>query len=136
LIKLQITRQILEATRLIKVRYFTLKELRWFFLSIIVISSLFTISSSFILGFSTQEVFVGESLEENILVISEPNVITPSQSHIPLNWASDIRELNGIESVSPETVDIVVDQTHQKPVFFRGITQEYSVNGLKTHLIT
>ena len=121
----QFRRQIRDLTCLIRVRHFSMKELRWFLFSIIIISSLFTISASFILGFNTQEVFVGQTQDPNLLIISQPNAYTPSQSQVPLYWSADIIELEGIDFVSPETVDIVVDQTHKQPVFFRGVTQEY-----------
>lgn len=110
---------------LMRVPQFSVQELRWFLLTILVISSLFTIASSFLLGFSAQEVFVGRSTDPNVLIISEPN-ITPAQSHISIYWVEDIAALDGVLGVSPETVDIVVDRTNGDTPYFRGVTRNYT----------
>jgi hypothetical protein len=112
----------------LKIKIFDFYSIKWFFLSLIAISTLFTVSSSFLLGFSTQNLFTDDS-EKNILIISEPK-ITPAQSQIPLFWIEDITQLPGIELVSPETVDLVIDQSNGQSPYFRGVTDNYkqSVN--------
>jgi len=106
-----------------KTKLFSFKELKWFILSLVVLSSLFSVGTSFLLGFSEQELFISES-SDDIIVISEPE-ITPAQSRIPHFWTYDILELSGVQYVSPETVDVIIDHTHDETPFFRGVTSDY-----------
>ena len=108
---------------LLNIKIVDFRSLKWFFLSVITISTLFTISSSFLLGFQNQSLFV-ENSANNILVITQPS-ITPAQSHIPLFWVEDIQQLKGISVISPETIDLVIDRSHSQTPYFRGITSNY-----------
>ena len=108
---------------LVRTKLLDFNSLKWFFLSVIAISTLFTVSTSFLLGFQNQQLFTDNS-EANILVISQPQ-ITPAQSQIPLFWIDDIQQLPGIQTVSPETVDLVIDQTNGQTPYFRGITDNF-----------
>lgn len=108
---------------LVRTKIFDVGNLKWFFLSIITISTLFTVSTSFLLGFQNQQLFT-DSTEPNTLIISQPK-ITPAQSQVPLFWINDIQQLKGITVVSPETVDLVIDQSNGQTPYFRGVTPNF-----------
>ncbi|MHA1984876.1 MAG: hypothetical protein ACW967_11005, partial [Candidatus Hodarchaeales archaeon] len=53
------------------------------------------------------------------------NKLSPTLSKVPSYWIEDINKINGVLRISPETVDIVVDESNQKPVFLKGVTDSY-----------
>ncbi|MHA2104522.1 MAG: ABC transporter permease [Candidatus Hodarchaeales archaeon] len=107
---------------LAKVKWFFFRELRWFFLSLIIIATLFSLSISFLIGIGSQEIFISEN--DDVLIISE-NKLSPTLSKVPSFWIEDINKINGVLRISPETIDIVVDESNQKPVFLRGVTDSF-----------
>ena len=108
---------------LVRTKILDFSNLKWFFLSIITISTLFTVSTSFLLGFQNQQLFT-DATTPDTLIISQPK-ITPAQSQVPLFWIDDIQQLEGIKAVSPETVDLVIDQSHGQTPYFRGVTSNF-----------
>ena len=119
---------------LLRVRILDLRTLKWFLLSIITISTLFTVSSSFLLGFQNQQLFTDGSAP-NVLIISQPK-ITPAESQIPLFWINDIQQLPGISVISPETVDVVIDQTNGQTPYFRGVTDNFRTISSKFSMVS
>ncbi|OLS23723.1 MAG: hypothetical protein HeimC3_23660 [Candidatus Heimdallarchaeota archaeon LC_3] len=114
--------QVKEIFVLSRVKLFFFRELRWFIISIILIATLFSLSLSFLTGLGSQEIFISDS--DDVLIISE-NKFSPTLSRVPSYWVEDIRKISGVKIISAETVDIVYDDSNQKPVFLRGVTEFY-----------
>ena len=100
---------------LIYVKIFTFKDLWFFLLGIVFVSSISGSIGAFILGVSQEEFFLND--QDNIVIVSPPGVTTPFTGSVPLSLQSDILKISGV-LVRPalplyETaLADVLDQTH------------------------
>ncbi|MFX0202246.1 MAG: ABC transporter permease, partial [Candidatus Hodarchaeota archaeon] len=98
------------------------RDIRLFLINIFLISFLFTITLSIFLGISRTEPFVSET--KNTVVLTEPGW-EPMFSTIPTYLVEDLLQLEGTIAVSPETVDLCYQADANRPVFIRGVTDEF-----------
>ncbi|MFX0208778.1 MAG: ABC transporter permease, partial [Candidatus Hodarchaeota archaeon] len=109
---------------LVRLKIIPLKKLRLFIIGIIIISGICSSSATFLLGIANMQYILGE--EDNVLLITAPDVTTPITSIIPIFPATALRNCTGVLTVSPETLGInILYRDSNFPVTVRGITSEY-----------
>ncbi|MHA2054727.1 MAG: ABC transporter permease, partial [Candidatus Hodarchaeales archaeon] len=114
-----------KTTNLLQLRIFPLKDLWLFLLGIIFVSFASGAFGAFMLGVDAEEFFLGE--RDNILVITQPGISTPFTGQVPLSLQSDIQQILGVRTISPETLGLSVAQNFDdKSIVVRGITSNYT----------
>ena len=108
------------------------KSLATFFISIFLASMIFSSSGTFITSFYNGTIqYLGDS--EDTLIISSNISATIATSHIPFWLITPLSKINGVESVSPETIAVCSSDSHS--FFVRGIFPSEFFKNQYIHII-
>ena len=79
---------------------------------------------AFMLGISQEEFFI--EVADNVLVITEPGSTTPLTGNVPEYLQDDIKKVDGVLEISPETLGLAIAQNlNDKSIIVRGITPNF-----------
>ncbi|MCK4849571.1 MAG: ABC transporter permease, partial [Candidatus Heimdallarchaeota archaeon] len=80
---------------------------------------------AFMLGVDAEEFFLGD--RDNVLVVTQPGISTPFTGQVPLSLQSDIQQIPGVLTISPEILGLSVAQNlDDKSIVVRGVTSNYT----------
>ena len=102
-------------------RYIPKNRFVVFFSGILIISIISGIFLSFGAGITQQDYFFGDSTDS--LAIIQPGVKTPIVSYVPSSIVNAIQSFDGISSISPETMALVM--VDNIPMTLHGITEDF-----------
>ncbi|MHA2365873.1 MAG: hypothetical protein ACXAC7_18080, partial [Candidatus Hodarchaeales archaeon] len=121
-----------------RTRIFPFRDLWLFILAVIFISTTSAAIGAFVTGIRPVEFFLGD--EEDILVITQPDISTPVTGSVPESLKDDVEELEGVEKASAEILGVVMaykpsSEKKKQAVVIRGITRDFEELSAKGSLV-